>query len=62
MELARESGAPMKIGAIALAELEEGMRRGWSERDCRVTMTLQTERAGVEVRVPADTVRDALAD
>jgi 3-hydroxyisobutyrate dehydrogenase len=62
MELARESGVPMKIGSIALQELEEGMRRGWSERDCRVTMTLQTERAGVDVRVPADKLGPALAD
>jgi 3-hydroxyisobutyrate dehydrogenase len=62
MELAREAGVPMKIGAIALAELEEGMRRGWSERDCRVTMTLQEERAGVNARVPAEKLRDALAD
>jgi 3-hydroxyisobutyrate dehydrogenase len=62
MELARESGVPMKIGAIALAELEEGMRRGWSERDCRVTMTLQSERAGVDVRVPPDKLGAALAD
>jgi len=62
MELAREAGVPMKIGAIALAELEEGMRRGWSERDCRVTMTLQTERAGVQVNVPQEKLRDALAD
>jgi 3-hydroxyisobutyrate dehydrogenase len=62
MELAREAGVPMKIGAIALQELEEGMRRGWSERDCRVTMTLQTERAGVDVRVPPDKLGAALAD
>jgi 3-hydroxyisobutyrate dehydrogenase len=62
MELAREAGVPMKIGAIALAELEEGMRRGWSERDCRVTMTLQTERAGVEVKVPPEMLRNALAE
>jgi 3-hydroxyisobutyrate dehydrogenase-like beta-hydroxyacid dehydrogenase len=62
MELAREAGVPMKIGAIALAELEEGMRRGWSERDCRVAMTLQTERAGVEVQVPADRLGAALAE
>jgi 3-hydroxyisobutyrate dehydrogenase len=62
MELAREAGVPMKIGAIALAELEEGMRRGWSERDCRVAMTLQTERAGVEVKVPADKLVAALAE
>ena len=62
MELAREVGVPMKIGGIALEELEEGMRRGWSERDCRVAMTLQTERAGVEVKVPAEKLAGALAD
>jgi 3-hydroxyisobutyrate dehydrogenase len=63
MELANECKVPMRIGAIALQELEEGMRRGWSERDCRVTMTLQTERAGgVDVHVPPEKLRDALAD
>jgi 3-hydroxyisobutyrate dehydrogenase len=62
MELARESGVPMRIGEIALAELEEGMRRGWSERDCRVAMTLQTERAGVEVRVPPESLPGVLAE
>jgi 3-hydroxyisobutyrate dehydrogenase len=62
MELARESGVPMKIGDIALAELEEGMRRGWSERDCRVAMALQTERAGVEVRVPPESLPGVLAE
>ena len=62
MELAREVGVPMKIGAIALQELEEGMRRGWSERDCRVAMTLQTERGGVDVKVPVDQLRAALAE
>jgi len=62
MALARECGVPMKIGAVALQELEEGMRRGWSERDCRVTMTLQTERAGVDVRVSPEKLREALAD
>jgi 3-hydroxyisobutyrate dehydrogenase len=62
MELAREAGVPMKIGAIALQELEEGMRRGWSERDCRVTMTLQEERAGVEVRVQMDKLSAVLTD
>jgi 3-hydroxyisobutyrate dehydrogenase len=62
MELARESGVPMRIGEIALAELEEGMRRGWSERDCRVAMALQTERAGVEVRVPPESLPGVLAE
>ena len=54
MEMARESGVPMKVGRIALEELEEAMKRGWTERDCRVAMTLQEERAGVSVRVSGD--------
>jgi 3-hydroxyisobutyrate dehydrogenase len=63
MELAKECGVPMRIGAIAHEELSEGMKRGWSERDCRVTMTLQTERAGgVDVHVPPEKLREALAD
>jgi 3-hydroxyisobutyrate dehydrogenase-like beta-hydroxyacid dehydrogenase len=62
MELAKECRVPMKIGAIALEELSAGMQRGWSERDCRVTMTLQSERAGVDVSVPPEKLRDALAD
>ena len=60
LELAREVGVPLQIGAIALQELEEGMRRGWAERDCRVTMTLQEERAGVSVRVPPERLQGVL--
>ena len=54
LELAEESKVPMRVGQIALAELEEAMKRGWSERDCRVAMTLQEERAGVSVKVPRE--------
>lgn len=60
MELARDCGVPMKVGRIALEELAEAMQRGWAERDCRVAMTLQEERAGVSVRVPADELARAL--
>ena len=62
VELAHEVGVPMEIGEIALAELAEAMRRGWGERDCRVSMTLQEERAGVAVKVPDGALRDALKD
>lgn len=62
VELAHEVGVPMEIGEIALAELAEAMRRGWGERDCRVSMTLQEERADVSVRVAGDALRDALKD
>jgi 3-hydroxyisobutyrate dehydrogenase len=60
LELARDCGVPMKVGRIALDELAEAMSRGWAERDCRVAMTLQEERAGVSVRAPADEVSKAL--
>jgi 3-hydroxyisobutyrate dehydrogenase-like beta-hydroxyacid dehydrogenase len=54
LELAAEQKVPMQVGKAALDELEEAMRRGWAERDCRVAMTLQEERAGVSVRVPRE--------
>jgi 3-hydroxyisobutyrate dehydrogenase len=54
LELAAEQKVPMKVGKAALDELDEAMRRGWAERDCRVAMTLQEERAGVSVRVPRE--------
>ncbi len=60
VELGRAHGVPMRAAEHALAELEEAMRRGWGERDSRVVMTLQEERAGVTVRVPAEKLRGAL--
>ena len=60
LEAASECGVPMKVGRIAFEELDEAMKRGWSERDCRVAMTLQEERAGVSVRVEPARLRDAL--
>ncbi|MEA3194213.1 MAG: hypothetical protein QOD26_2546 [Betaproteobacteria bacterium] len=62
MELAAEVGVPMRVGKIALDELSEAMKRGWGERDCRVAMTLQEERAGVSVKVSESALRDALAE
>jgi 3-hydroxyisobutyrate dehydrogenase-like beta-hydroxyacid dehydrogenase len=60
MDLAKEQGVPMKVGQIALDELAAAMQRGWSERDCRVAMTLQEERAKVSVRVPRERLQDAM--
>ena len=62
MELAAEVGVPMRVGRIALEELSEAMQRGWGDRDCRVAMVLQEERAGVSVKVPDERLRDALKD
>ena len=60
MELAAEEAVPMRIGQIALDELAGAIERGWSERDCRVAMTLQEERAKVSVRVARERLQDAM--
>jgi 3-hydroxyisobutyrate dehydrogenase len=61
VQLGKSVGVPMKAAEHALAELSEAMARGWQDRDCRVAMTLQEERAGVSVKVPEDRLKDALA-
>src|SRR5258706_9364352 len=48
--LGREPALPMRLSNLALEELTEAVNRGWSERDSRVAMLLQEERAGVKIR------------
>ena len=62
LELARETGVPMRIGQVALDELSRALERGWIDRDFRVAMTLQEERAGVDVRVAPEKLRAALEE
>lgn len=56
----REFDVPMRLANLALQELTEALNRGWGDRDSRVAMLLQEERAGVEVRVPEDVLAQAL--
>ena len=56
----REFDVPMRLANLALQELTEAVNRGWGDRDSRVAMLLQEERAGVEVRVPEDVLAKAL--
>ena len=56
----REFDVPMKLANITLAEMTEAMNRGWDGRDSRVSMLLQEERAGVEVRVDPEILIQAL--
>jgi len=58
--LGREHRVPMKLANVTLEELTEALNRGWGERDSRVAMLLQEERAGVEIRVPEAAIRQAL--
>ena len=59
-ELGRELGVPMRIAALTHAEMTEGLNRGWAKRDSRSPMLLQEERAGVEIKVPADKIQAVL--
>jgi 3-hydroxyisobutyrate dehydrogenase len=51
-DLAREMETPMRLNALAKAEMDEAMARGWGDRDASIFLTLQEERAKVEVRLP----------
>jgi 3-hydroxyisobutyrate dehydrogenase-like beta-hydroxyacid dehydrogenase len=50
-ELAQQTGTPMRLNALAKAEMDEAMARGWADRDASIFLTLQEERAQTEVRV-----------
>jgi 3-hydroxyisobutyrate dehydrogenase-like beta-hydroxyacid dehydrogenase len=59
-QLAREVKVPMRLANLTLEEMTEALNRGWSERDSRVAMLLQEERAGVEIKVPAAAIKEVL--
>jgi 3-hydroxyisobutyrate dehydrogenase-like beta-hydroxyacid dehydrogenase len=59
--LGRELGMPMRLCNLTLAEMTEAMGRGWADRDSRVVMKLAQERAGVDIAVDAERLREALA-
>ena len=59
--LGRELGLPMRICELAYAEMTEAMNRGWAGRDSRVVMVLEQERAGIEVKVDPERLKESLA-
>ena len=59
-QLGRELGVPMRLSNLVQAEMQEAMNRGWAGRDSRVAMKLQTERAGVEIKVDPQRLAEAV--
>jgi 3-hydroxyisobutyrate dehydrogenase len=59
-ELGRELKVPMPMAELALEELAAALDRGWGERDSRVAMLLQQERAGVQIAVDPQRIRAVL--
>jgi 3-hydroxyisobutyrate dehydrogenase len=58
--IGRELNVPMPMANLALDELTAALNRGWGERDSRAAMLLQEERAGVQIAVDVDRIREAL--
>jgi 3-hydroxyisobutyrate dehydrogenase len=59
-ELGRELGVPMRVANLTYAEMTEALNRGWAQRDSRVPMLLQEERAGVAIKVAPEAIQDVL--
>jgi len=60
VSVGREYDVPMRLANLVLQEMTEAMNRGWGDRDSRVAMLLQEERAGVEVRVDEEVLKATL--
>ena len=58
-QLGRELGVPMRICNLAYAEMREACNRGWEGRDSRAVMLLEQERAGVQIAVDPERVKQA---
>lgn len=52
VELGSQLGVPMPQTELALRRLDQAIARGWGERDATVSLLIQEELAGIEVRIP----------
>jgi len=59
--LGREFGVPMRLANLTLEEMTEALGRGWGALDSRSCMLVQQERAGVDVAVDLDRLKQAMA-
>jgi 3-hydroxyisobutyrate dehydrogenase len=60
--LGKEVSVPMRLANLTLEEMTEALNRGWGDRDSRVAMLLQEERAGVKIAVDAERLQASLKD
>ena len=50
----------MRLINLTLAEMGNALNRGWGDRDSRVTMLLQQERADIDFALDPNDVRDVI--
>jgi 3-hydroxyisobutyrate dehydrogenase len=61
-ELARQLGVPLRVADLTLAEMTEAVARGLGDQDSRSYLTLQLQRAGVEIAVDPDRLAAAVQE
>ena len=59
-QFGREMKVPMHMANLALDELTAALNRGWENRNSRVAMLLQQERAGVKIEVAEAELKAAI--
>jgi 3-hydroxyisobutyrate dehydrogenase len=59
-DLGRDLGIPMRLANLTMDEMTEAMARGWGELDARACLKLQLERAGVEIAVDPQRMKEAV--
>ncbi|MCI0143027.1 NAD(P)-dependent oxidoreductase [Arthrobacter bambusae] len=60
LELANSMNVPMRCIEAAYKDYQEALDRGWGARDSRSPMSLQNERAGVEISVSQEVIQEVL--
>lgn len=60
-ELGRDVRVPMRLANLVREEMTEALSRGWADRDSRVPMLLQEERAGVDIQVDEALIKEVFA-
>ena len=59
-QLGREMHVPMRMAALAHADMTEALGRGWGHLDSRASMLLQQERAGVDISIDPEALQMVL--
>jgi 3-hydroxyisobutyrate dehydrogenase len=60
--LGRQVGVPMRLANLALEEITEALNRGWGDQDSSSFMRLQLVRAGIDLAVPPEQLRQVIAE
>lgn len=61
LNLGRSIGVPLSTVEIAAKDMTAALTRGWADRDARIAMTIQEERAGVSVKLADAQLRELAA-